>query len=399
MGYVKSRILFQMLCVGTFVLRISNGCQMSSSSDQCQQGWYQVEHKCIFLPNTSVRTHVDADEGCKILGGKLLSLPISAQVKECILSLNIGESSTEIWIDKFGRKSQLCGTISLPSEERSTVTCNEKVTTPRSYACESNSSPHQTTPKETDCPVGFERIHRGCYKFVQGEQGELDWNKAFNYCKQSNSALSEIISPSERDDVQKHLASRYPSIQSWWMGLKREEHTEWAWLDGTAVDPNMIPWNNPALRTMNKELCGTIETKDLKFLISGAKCSRTNPFICEYHAITPRPAVSATTPEMPIQESGANTDIVSFTTLNREETEVSTTNPASWIAIVTTTATPIADVEAPTASEVSEPPTAEVSGPPTAEVSAPPTADVSAPPTAAVSGPPTAEASGPPTAE
>ncbi|CAL1535432.1 unnamed protein product [Lymnaea stagnalis] len=112
------------------------------------------------------------------------------------------------------------------------------------------------------------------------------------------------------------------------------------------------PWNNPALRTMKRELCGTIETKDSKFLISGTRCSAIKPFICEYHAITARPSVNPTTPEMPIQDSGANTDMVSFTTLNRKQTEVSTTNPSGWIATITSTATPRADAEAPTTSEV-----------------------------------------------
>ncbi|CAL1538586.1 unnamed protein product [Lymnaea stagnalis] len=490
-------------------MSVSNGCQLYTISDQCQQGWYQVEHKCILLPNKMARKQVAASDGCKHLGGNLLSDPISDQVKECILR----KSSTEIWIDNVGGKPQQCGIMNLTSQRIIRVRCNQTMTTPRSYVCESNSSSATYTatleniitqtstsdigfptlstkvtprpavsyttsgtnntnltstdqahtdmntngpvawttplgspttattgaedirpstaevpifPNQTEfgneptkqkeagkglletastgilCPPGFDWIHQACYKFVQDE---LDWDKAFTYCKASNGDLSKIISPREKDNIQKYLASRYPSIQSWWMGFKGESTTEWAWLDGTAVDPNMIPWNNPYLGTLKRELCGTIETKDAKLQISGSICSTAKPFICEYHAMTPRHEVSSTTLAVPIQDSGANidmssittlyreemevttevstprhevsftstempfqefgpntdrdsdttlTDMDSDTTLNREQTEVSTeaSMTADWIATTTSTATPRADDKAPTTSEV-----------------------------------------------
>ncbi|XP_055884325.1 adhesion G protein-coupled receptor L4-like isoform X3 [Biomphalaria glabrata] len=150
------------------------------------------------------------------------------------------------------------------------------------------------------CQVGWTKLHRGCYKFVEEE---ATWTDAVEKCQSDNAELSVLLSQTEKDDVQQYLISNDEiNDKKWWVGLTREENTgsNWIWTEKgrTQIDTKITPWFQNSQSTKKGELSATIE------LNSGRLVLRSDfrddqeviyPFICEFHKVTPRPPGNGTT--------------------------------------------------------------------------------------------------------
>ncbi|XP_055884326.1 latrophilin Cirl-like [Biomphalaria glabrata] len=134
--------------------------------------------------------------------------------------------------------------------------------------------------------VGWTKLHRGCYKFVEEE---ATWTDAVEKCQSDNAELSVLLSQTEKDDVQQYfIANNKINDKRWWVGLTRSENTgsNWTWTENTPISTKLTPWFRENQKTKPGELSATIE------LNSGRLVLRSDfrddqeviyPFIFEFH--------------------------------------------------------------------------------------------------------------------
>ncbi|KAI8774073.1 killer cell lectin receptor subfamily F member 1 [Biomphalaria glabrata] len=87
--------------------------------------------------------------------------------------------------------------------------------------------------------VGWTKLHRGCYKFVEEE---ATWTDAVEKCQSDNAELSVLLSQTEKDDVQQYfIANNEINDKRWWVGLTRSENTgsNWTWTENTPISTKL----------------------------------------------------------------------------------------------------------------------------------------------------------------
>uniref|UniRef100_A0A0B6ZQL8 C-type lectin domain-containing protein n=1 Tax=Arion vulgaris TaxID=1028688 RepID=A0A0B6ZQL8_9EUPU len=181
-------------------------------------------------------------------------------------------------------------------------------------------NPSENNDEIRACPDGLQRVHRGCYMFVEDE---LNWQDAANYCKENNGELSTIQSFNEKEELQKYVNTNYPDTGKWWIGLTKNKtlQNEWTWLDGHPLDGNVLPWLNSLQKVKPGIVCGYADSASKRLLAAVVTCKTEQSFICEYHSITPRPIqdsafeattftpfVSETTPRPTVQNTTKTID-------------------------------------------------------------------------------------------
>ncbi|XP_077993991.1 macrophage mannose receptor 1-like [Glandiceps talaboti] len=271
---------------------------------RCSNGWYGYGSYCYFL-ETSMMSWIDARDGCRQLGGDLVSIHDDGE-NSFVLSMVLAGPDGKVWIGL----NDLSRQMSFEWTDGSDVTytrwsdgqpnnsdgnnedCANILTDSNAgywndgvcskdfmSVCKKPKEvlPPTTAPVNGDCEVGWIGIGISCYKF--NTSPTRSWSVAQSTCQTWNANLVSI-----NDNVeQSFLSSKLSTVshgESYWIGLTDLNRLgNYYWIDGAPVTYSNWANNQPDTRTGD---CVAISSTGVfPGLWSGLSCVDQLPYICE----------------------------------------------------------------------------------------------------------------------
>ncbi|XP_078614141.1 perlucin-like protein isoform X2 [Branchiostoma floridae x Branchiostoma japonicum] len=132
--------------------------------------------------------------------------------------------------------------------------------------------------RDTDCPVGYQRFQRTCYRFSTDRKPH---RKARDTCHGEGGRLATVKDQETHDFLANHV--RATTRANTWIGLT-DEATEgsWVWDDGTSLVGDGI-WGPYEPNGGTRENCADIyPSKNYRW--NDHSCPSSNYYICEFIA-------------------------------------------------------------------------------------------------------------------
>ncbi|XP_035692699.1 CD209 antigen-like protein A [Branchiostoma floridae] len=130
--------------------------------------------------------------------------------------------------------------------------------------------------RDTDCPVGYQRFQRTCYRFSTNQK---PYNESQATCHGEGGRLATV----KNNETQNFLANHVKATTRahTWIGLSDQEAEGlWVWDDGTLLVGDGI-WGTGEPNGRTRENCAHISPGFHNGHWNDVACSMSNYYICE----------------------------------------------------------------------------------------------------------------------